>query len=238
MTISKNLSRNAASLFVISLTILISSCSAGKNIGGEVVETVGRKATTKIAEPAADAAIKNSAAAISRLMKQAAADKGQIYVKEQLDNGYPVVRETLEDVIAETLIEELDKTGQQVIRSELKAEAVAIAAGILSSSEIEDDVDISPPEGSVSQTTQPKSIQSKATGWELMGNASTGESIYVDNSSINQSGTAISFTYQIGNETIFGEANCSANKWYASGYGEYAPQSQATQNMLNHVCSF
>lgn len=222
---------NAATLIAVSSVVLMSGCStAGRNAAEKVVSEVGGRAVEEVAKPGSDVAVKKTAAAISELMKKSAEDKGRIYVRNQLDNGYPVVKKSLEDEIFAALIEEVDLTIQQEARREVRATAVSIAAGILSSSEVEDD--------SSANDLQAINPEPKSTGWELMGHASTGESVYVDNSSISKSGDAINFAYLIGDEAVSGEAYCSANKWYASGYGEYSPQSQATQNMLNHVCSF
>ncbi|MEM8503381.1 MAG: hypothetical protein AAF716_09540 [Cyanobacteria bacterium P01_D01_bin.1] len=83
-----------------------------------------------------------------------------------------------------------------------------------------------------STSTQPKSA------WEFMGAASTGESISVNTNSITKSGNSIKFEYKIGDESISANADCAQNKWYAENYDWYSPQSKATQDMMNFVCSF
>jgi hypothetical protein len=72
--------------------------------------------------------------------------------------------------------------------------------------------------------------------WEFMGSASTGEEVYVDSSSINKSDGTTNFTYKIGNDSVTARADCNSNRWYATGYGWYSPQSKATQEMLNYIC--
>jgi hypothetical protein len=69
-----------------------------------------------------------------------------------------------------------------------------------------------------------------------MGQASTGESVYVNNSSVKKTTGSINFTYKIGNELVDARADCSGNRWYASNYGWSSPSSQATQEMLSYVC--
>ncbi|WP_413168018.1 hypothetical protein ACL6C3_14985 [Capilliphycus salinus ALCB114379] len=74
--------------------------------------------------------------------------------------------------------------------------------------------------------------------WAYMGESSSGESVYVNNRSmVFRNRNYIEFTYQIGGEVIQAVAYCDENRWYASGYGTYSPQSRATQNMINFVCS-
>ena len=73
--------------------------------------------------------------------------------------------------------------------------------------------------------------------WVYMGQASTGESIYVNSRSLVYQGrNHVDFIYQIGNEVIEGIAYCEENRWYAGGYGTYSPSSRATQSMINYVC--
>jgi len=72
--------------------------------------------------------------------------------------------------------------------------------------------------------------------WKFMGKASTGESVYVDSSSVKKTTDSINFTYKIGNELVDARADCSGNRWYASKYGWSSPSSQATQEMLSYVC--
>jgi hypothetical protein len=37
---------------------------------------------------------------------------------------------------------------------------------------------------------------------------------------------------------IRARTDCEGNRWYTPEYGWYVPQSEATQRMLNYVCSF
>ena len=73
--------------------------------------------------------------------------------------------------------------------------------------------------------------------WIYMGQAATGESIFLDSRSFVYSRDGIRFAYKIGNEVINGIGYCNQNQWYAEGYGMYSPQSQATRNMMRYVCS-
>lgn len=60
--------------------------------------------------------------------------------------------------------------------------------------------------------------------WQFVGNASTGESVFVDSSSIKKSADAIDFTYRIGGEVLVARADCSGDRWYLDKYGEwYSP---------------
>jgi len=74
--------------------------------------------------------------------------------------------------------------------------------------------------------------------WEMMGSTAQGEGVYVDSSTIKKSGETINFVYKIGNDLVTASADCNANRWYATGYGWYSPQSKATQDMVNYVCKF
>lgn len=78
------------------------------------------------------------------------------------------------------------------------------------------------------------SIPVFAVSWSYMGQASTGEDVYLDTDSITP---ARSFRYDIGGELINAQAYCDRNEWYVEGYGFYSPQSRATQRMLDTVCS-
>ncbi|MDY6937626.1 MAG: hypothetical protein SWY16_08155 [Cyanobacteriota bacterium] len=81
---------------------------------------------------------------------------------------------------------------------------------------------------------------SLATYWVYMGEASTGESVYVDRDSIakgqGSQNYVVSFTYSLNEEEFIALGNCSSNTWYVEGYGTYSPQSEATQNMMDYVC--
>ena len=86
-------------------------------------------------------------------------------------------------------------------------------------------------------TTIATTIPAKANNWVYMGSASTGESIYVSGDGLYWD-DGVRFIYRIGNEVIYAKALCESNQWYAEVYNSYyTPQSQATQNMLNYVCS-
>jgi hypothetical protein len=73
--------------------------------------------------------------------------------------------------------------------------------------------------------------------WQFIGTASTGESVFVDSSSIKESADAVDFTYRIGGEVLVARADCSGDRWYVNKYDRwYSPSSQATQDMLSYVC--
>lgn len=77
-----------------------------------------------------------------------------------------------------------------------------------------------------------------AESWVFMGQASTGEEVYVDRDSISWGNEGLRFIYSIGNETIYAIAYCDSNTWYASGYDQvYSPTSTATSDMIGYVCS-
>ena len=77
------------------------------------------------------------------------------------------------------------------------------------------------------------------------GQAVGGQQIQVDLNSISiASGQSVNFTYYLGNsEPIYSQAHCysanNAGSWTTFDDGSvHRPQSQATQNMLNEVCSY
>ena len=76
-----------------------------------------------------------------------------------------------------------------------------------------------------------------AESWIFMGEASTGEEVYVDADSISWGNEGLRFIYSIGNQTIYAVADCGSNTWYADGYGVYSPSSHATNDMIGYVCS-
>jgi hypothetical protein len=85
--------------------------------------------------------------------------------------------------------------------------------------------------------TQAQSLeQPSEPRWKFMGTAATGESVSVDTDSIQQINGTLRFTYQIGSEMVAARADCNNNQWYTERYGNYTPQSEATQSLLNHVC--
>jgi hypothetical protein len=71
------------------------------------------------------------------------------------------------------------------------------------------------------------------------GQAVDGRSVNVDLQSISRaSARSVNFTYYLGDERVDAQANCDAGTW--TTFPERAvhrPQSQATQNMLDRVCS-
>ncbi len=72
------------------------------------------------------------------------------------------------------------------------------------------------------------------------GTASTGESVNVDicNLSITDSGK-VDFVYYLGNQKVISQADCEAGSWTTFPEKEvHRPQSQATQRMLDAVCSY
>lgn len=77
-----------------------------------------------------------------------------------------------------------------------------------------------------------------AENWIFMGEAATGEDIYVDADSISWNNEGLRFIYSIGEETIYALAYCDSRTWYASGYDRvYSPTSHATSGMIDYVCS-
>jgi hypothetical protein len=87
--------------------------------------------------------------------------------------------------------------------------AVAPSASPLPVNETKPIITVSPSPSS-NVATQPT--------WKFIGNASTGESVFLESSSI-------------------GRAECSSSRWYVSKYDQwYSPSSQTTQDMLDYIC--
>lgn len=94
---------------------------------------------------------------------------------------------------------------------------------------------VTPPNPNVSPS--PSVDRTVQSTWQFVGTASTGESIFVDSSSIKKSADAIDFTYRIGGEVLVARADCGGDRWYVNKYDKwYSPSSQATQDMLSYVC--
>ncbi|EKD06277.1 hypothetical protein SPLC1_S542220 [Arthrospira platensis C1] len=73
---------------------------------------------------------------------------------------------------------------------------------------------------------------------DFMGEAATGEDVYVNADSISRNREGLRFIYSIGEETIYAIAYCDSRTWYVSGYDEvYSPNSHATSDMIDYVCS-
>jgi hypothetical protein len=72
------------------------------------------------------------------------------------------------------------------------------------------------------------------------GRAVGGQNLNVDLCSIiRASARSVDFVYYLGNERIQSQANCQAGNWTTFPERQVnRPQSQATQNMLNTVCSY
>ncbi len=72
------------------------------------------------------------------------------------------------------------------------------------------------------------------------GRAVGGQSINVDLCSVRRaSARSVDFVYYLGSERIQSQANCQAGTWVTFPERQVnRPQSQATQNMLNAVCSY
>jgi hypothetical protein len=72
------------------------------------------------------------------------------------------------------------------------------------------------------------------------GQAVDGRSVNIDLNTISSaSSKSVNFVYYLGNERVEAQANCEAGSW--TTFPERVvnrPQSQATQNMLNEVCSY
>jgi hypothetical protein len=84
--------------------------------------------------------------------------------------------------------------------------------------------------------SQPFNVAIQPT-WLFIGNASTGESTFVETSSIQKSGETVDFKYRIGGEVLIGRAECSSSRWYLGKYDKwYSPSSQTTQDMLDYIC--
>ena len=71
------------------------------------------------------------------------------------------------------------------------------------------------------------------------GQAVGGQSISVDLDSVSTAGyPSVNFVYYLGNERIRSQANCEAGTWTTfPERAVHTPASQATQDMLNRVCS-
>lgn len=72
---------------------------------------------------------------ITNFIKQASKNKGQTYINQQIANRQPVSRTTLTEVIFRSILEEVEKTGQQVSRAMVRDEAITIASVLLSQNE-------------------------------------------------------------------------------------------------------
>jgi hypothetical protein len=72
------------------------------------------------------------------------------------------------------------------------------------------------------------------------GRAAGGQSVNVDLCSISQaSANSVDFVYYLGRERIQSQANCRAGTWTTFPERKvHRPQSQATQSMLDVVCSY
>ena len=72
------------------------------------------------------------------------------------------------------------------------------------------------------------------------GTAATGQSINVDLCSIHvASYRSVDFIYYLGNEKVVSQANCEQGSWVSFPERQInRPQSQATQRMLEVVCSY
>jgi hypothetical protein len=96
---------------------------------------------------------------------------------------------------------------------------------------------VSSPSPLVSSSPSPAVDRPAQSTWQFIGTASTGESVFVDSSSIKKSADVIDFTYRIKGEVLVARADCSGNRWYVNKYDRwYSPSSQATQDMLSYVC--
>lgn len=78
------------------------------------------------------------------------------------------------------------------------------------------------------------------TSSEYLGEASGGQSVTLDRSSISiASQSSVNFTYYLGDVQRVSQANCPGGYWTTFGDGaQHRPQSAATQTMLNEVCSY
>ena len=84
-------------------------------------------------------------------------------------------------------------------------------------------------------TTLP--VLAQLSTWVYMGQADSGESIYVNRDSIvYQEQNHVDFVYKVDDEVIAGIAYCQDNSWYASEEGIYSPSGSVTQSMVNYVC--
>lgn len=77
------------------------------------------------------------------------------------------------------------------------------------------------------------------TGNYYAGQAVDGRSVNVDLTSVSRaSDHSINFVYYLGSERVEAQANCTAGNWTTFPERQtHRPQSQATQNMLDAVCS-
>lgn len=72
------------------------------------------------------------------------------------------------------------------------------------------------------------------------GTAVEGQKVNLNTCSVDRvSYKSADFTYYLGNKKFRSQANCSNGTWTTFSNGQvHRPQSHATQNMLNVVCSF
>lgn len=74
-----------------------------------------------------------------------------------------------------------------------------------------------------------------------LGRASGGQTVKLDTASIPRSRDSrswwVSFVYYLGNKRMEAGAHCGRGIWSTTDGEEHKPQSQATRNMINIVCS-
>lgn len=84
-----------------------------------------------------------------------------------------------------------------------------------------------------------QSLLSAQTCTQFLGTASSGQAINLDLCSIQvASYRSVNFVYYLGNNRVQSQANCEAGTWTSFPEATvHRPQSEATQRMLNIVCS-
>jgi hypothetical protein len=71
---------------------------------------------------------------------------------------------------------------------------------------------------------------------EYLGRSSTGQRITLDRCSINRiTHRTVEFSYSLGHEQLYAEANCKRQSWKVQGVTHYSG-SNATQKMIGIVC--
>jgi hypothetical protein len=72
------------------------------------------------------------------------------------------------------------------------------------------------------------------------GTAVGGQKVNLNTCSINRANyTSVNFVYFLGNKKFRSQANCNNGTWTTFSNGQvHRPQSQATQNMIDVVCSY
>lgn len=116
-------------LIVVIISILFAACN--RQTARFATETASNfKTANKTAK---------AAKSISGFIKEAGKNSGKNYIKRQINSGSPVSKGTLQDVIVNSIIDELNKTGELIARKQVIEQAEIIAASLLSSFALDED---------------------------------------------------------------------------------------------------